>query len=423
MRSAPAGPSTDRPRQVSPHRLAGLALAFVALLATASPAAAAKPVFGIVPQDGALPPTADLDMMPGGGVGGMRTMLSWATVEHNRGTYNWSQIDPLIRETTNRGIQPFVFIYGTPEWAAKLDGRPCSGGECAVYPPKTQATREAFRAFAAAAAARYGPDGSFWKAPIPREDPYAEAPPDPCDVDPEACIPEPPPTPPPVPPFPEPLPTEPPCQCTEPHPIVVWQIWNEQNSSKYFAPQVNVPKYAALLKSAAAGIRSVDPAAEIVLGGMWGPNSARQVVNTTRDYLNKLYALGAAEDFDSIAIHPYANNADLSVAQLESAHRLAAKHGDPDAGLWVTEVGWAARGPQDNPYVKGLNGQARVLSRALSEYKRKARTLHLRGVFWYSWRDIKGGDAICDWCGNAGLRTKRGEPKPAWEAFVRVARG
>ena len=33
--------------------------------------------------------------------------------------------------------------------------------------------------------------------------------------------------------------------------------------------------------------------------------------------------------------------------------------------MWVTEVGWAARGPRDNPYVKGLNGQARVLTRAL----------------------------------------------------------
>jgi hypothetical protein len=225
-----------------------------------------------------------------------------------------------------------------------------------------------------------------------------------------------------VPPFPEPLPTEPPCGCTEPSPVVVWQIWNEQNSPKYFAPKVNVRRYAAMLKAAAAGIRSVDPAAEIVLGGMWGPNSAREVVTTTRDYLTKLYALGAAEDFDSIAIHPYANNAKLSVAQLRSARRLLVRQRDRGAAMWVTEVGWAARGPGDNPYVKGLNGQARVLARALSEYRRRARTLKLRGVFWYSWRDKKGGETICDWCGHAGLRTKRGEPKPAWKAFVRVAR-
>jgi hypothetical protein len=398
------------------------ALAFVAMLALAVPAGAKQPVFGIVPQDGGLPPAADLDMMPAGGVGGMRVMISWAYVERSRGAYDWSSADQIIRETTNRGIQPFVFLYGTPDWAAKIDGRDCAT-DCAVYAPRTQQTREAFGAFATAAAARYGPEGAFWKAPILRgDDPYGESPADPCDTNPELCVPEPPPTPPPPIPTP-PLPTEPPCACTEPSPIRIWQMWNEQNSSKYFAPKVNVASYAALLKAGAAGVRSVDPEAEIVLGGMWGPNSAREVVTTTRAYLDKLFALGAADDFDSVAIHPYANNAELSVAQLESARRLLDRHGDRKAGMWVTEVGWAARGPSDNPYVKGLDGQARVLARALSEYKRKARSLRLRGVFWYSWRDLKGGNSICDWCGNAGLRTKQGEPKPAWEAFVRVARG
>jgi hypothetical protein len=399
------------------------ALAFVAMLALAAPAGAKQPVFGIVPQDGALPTAADLDMMPAGGVGAMRSMISWAYVERNRGTYDWGATDQIIRETTNRGIQPFVFLYGTPDWAAKIDGRDCST-DCAVYPPKTPETREAFGAFAAAAAARYGPGGDFWEAPVLREDdPYGENPVvDPCSPDPELCIPEPPPNPPAPVPTP-PLPTEPPCACTEASPITVWQMWNEQNSPKYFAPKVNVARYAALLKAGAAGIRSVDPAAEIVLGGMWGPNSAREVVTTTRKYLQKLFSLGAAADFDSVAIHPYANNADLSVAQLESARRLLDRHGDRKAGMWITEVGWAARGPSDNPYVKGLDGQARVLSRALSQYKRRARSLRLRGVFWYSWRDLKGGDSICDWCGHAGLRTKRGEAKPAWDAFVKVARG
>ena len=403
------------------------ALAIAGLLAMAGPASAKKPIWGIVPQDGGLPPASDLDVMTGGGVTGMRTMIPWGAVEHDRGTYDWTNTDQVIRETTNRGITPFVFLYGTPTWAAKVDGRKCPPETCAVYPPRTDETRKAFGDFAAAAAKRYGPDGTFWRAPLsPRadDDPYGEGAADPCAVNPELCVPEPPPTPPPPDPVPDPpLPTEPPCKCSEAHPITVWQIWNEQNSPKYFAPRVDVPRYAALLKAAADGIRSADPDAEIVLGGMWGPNSARQVVTTTKAYLNELFDLGAADDFDSVAIHPYANNADQSVAQLQSARRLLDKHGDRKANIWVTEVGWAARGPRDNPYVKGLDGQARVLTRALSEYKSRARSLRLRGVFWYSWRDLKGGEAICDWCGNAGLRTKKGEAKPAWDAFVRVARG
>jgi hypothetical protein len=97
--------------------------------------------------------------------------------------------------------------------------------------------------------------------------------------------------------------------------------------------------------------------------------------------------------------------------------------GDRDAGLWVSEIGWAAGGPKSNPYVKGLDGQARILTRALSTYQRKRRSLRLRGVFWYSWRDKKGGDTICEWCGHAGLRAKNGSEKPAWRAFIRLARG
>ena len=40
-----------------------------------------------------------------------------------------------IRETTNRGIQPFLFLYGTPEWAAEIDGR-TAPTRCSVYPPR-----------------------------------------------------------------------------------------------------------------------------------------------------------------------------------------------------------------------------------------------------------------------------------------------
>jgi len=424
------------PSRRGPSRLGRAAFAIAllaALLGLAAPATAtAKPIFGIVPQDGALPSTSDLDLMPGAGIDGMRTMLHWAGIERSPGEYDWSTPDAIIRETTNRGIEPFVFLYGTPEWATQQDGRGCEGGECTVFAPKSKATRDAFGRFAAAAAARYGPGGDFWEAPV---DPPAQTSgadtaiaadgPDSaggCPI-PILCTPEPPPNPPPPPPpVDPPLPTEPPCGCTEPSPIRVWQIWNEMNTPKYFAPKVNVGRYASLLESAADGIRSVDPGAEIVLGGMWGPHSARDVVMPTNDYLKRLYAQGAEDDFDSIAIHPYGNNSEASLAQLRSARRTVRQAGDPKAGMWVTEVGWAGRGPADNPYVKGLIGQARVLTRALTAFKRKARSFNLHGVFWYSWRDKRGGDAICDWCGHAGLRTKKGEPKPAWRAFVRVAR-
>ena len=430
MRTAWPGGSHAPPRALTSRTrsaLGALALVILATLTATAEAPGAKLSFGVVPQDGALPSSSDLDLMPQAGITTMRTMLPWGSIESTPGKYDWTDADTVIRETTKRGIQPLVFLYGTPAWATQRDGRTCAVGSCSVYPPRTAETRVAFRDFAAAAAARYGPGGDFWKAPVsPAIEPAPEGDPGVGGGEPGDCpIPVlcPPPPPPPPPPVPDPpLPTEPPCGCTEPSPIVVWQIWNEMNSSKYFAPKVDVKSYAEMLRSAATGIRSVDPSAEIMLGGMWGPRSAREVVTTNKSYLQRLYALGADDSFDSIAIHPYGNNASASLAQLRSARRIADRAGHRDAGIWVTEVGWAGGGPRSNPYVKGLSGQARILTKAFASYQRNRRDLNLRGVFWYSWRDLKGGDAICDWCGHAGLRTKTGAAKPAWRSFVRAAR-
>jgi hypothetical protein len=206
-------------------------------------------------------------------------------------------------------------------------------------------------------------------------------------------------------------------------PLRVWQLWNEQNSSKYYAPKVDIADYAKLVKAAGKAIKQVDPQADVILGGTWGPESAKSVLPIT-PYLKELYKVkGIKGSFDSLAMHPYAANAGASLAQLTAARAAARRAGDRKVGLWVTELGWAADGPASNPYVKGLEGQAKLLTKTLQKYQKKRAKLNLRGVFWYSWRDKPEGELICDWCGYAGLRALDGSAKPAWDAFVRFATG
>jgi hypothetical protein len=416
------------------------ALALGATLATlalsAGGAAAAKPVFGVVPQDGAVPSESDLRLMPEGGISSIRLLLHWGSVEPVPGTYNWGGIDAMVRETTNRGIQPLFFFYGTPDWAAAQDKRRCS--ECSVYPPKTGRTRGAFSDFVRAAVQRYGPDGAFWKVPNPLRDqteaaagllgpvcglpPLLPECPDEPD-DPNDPVPPPPTEPPPPPPTTEPGPNEAPCGCTVASPIRIWQVWNEQNSPKYFAPKVDVRDYAKLVKSTSKAIKSVDPGAEVMLGGMWGPANASKVVLPLRPYLKELYKVkGIKKHFDSIGLHPYAASTEPSLAQLEVTRQTVRKAGDRKVGIWITELGWAADGPKSNPYVKGLQGQAKLLRKTLGAFERKRKKFNLKGMYWYSWRDKEGGDLICDWCGHAGLRALDGSAKPAWGAFAKVAR-
>ena len=422
------------------RRGAALAAALLGLTLALLPATAtADPVYGVVPQDGAVPEAADLELMPAAGISSVRLLASWATAEPSPGQYNWSTLDAMVRETTNHGIQPYLFLYGTPQWAAEMDGRSCVGNDCSVYAPKSAATRAAFADFSAAIVKRYGPGGDFFKAPVSTR-PVSDLPvetatgssgtsfttaallDDPLCQIPTLC-PDPPPPPPPPPDSPPPPPTEPPCGCTEAHPITVWQIWNEQNSPKYFAPKVNVGSYAKLLAASSAAIKGVDPTAEVVLGGMWGPASAKKVVLPLTPYLTKLYKIDGIEDsFDSIALHPYSSGVSGSIAQLKAARKVMKRAGDGKASMWISELGWAAGGPKNNPYVKGNKGQARLLAGALKAFQKKQRSFRIEGVFWYSWRDKPGGGSICEWCGHAGLRKKDGAAKPAWSAFAKAAK-
>ena len=314
-------------RRPSAGRLRGFAVAGVATIAAtfalAAPATA-QPLYGVVPQDNALPAGEDLELMPSGGVDSIRLMAHWPSAEDIDGIYDWSSLDGMVRESIKRGIDPLPYFFGTPDWAARRDGHSCGRDDCSLYPPSSAETRKAFADFAAAAVERYGPDGDFWKPPV-----QATTSTLPCDL--PIC----PPPPPPPPVSPEPPPTEAPCGCTEPRPIRIWQIWNEQNSPKFFAPAPDVGKYAAMLKAAGDAIHRVDPGADVILGGMWGPQTLKnKVVVPIKEYLSGLYEIGgAAKSFDSVALHPYSQNVAGSLAQLRTAHQVAKRAGDRKVGM------------------------------------------------------------------------------------------
>jgi hypothetical protein len=201
-----------------------------------------------------------------------------------------------------------------------------------------------------------------------------------------------------------------------------WQIWNEQNSGKYYAPAPDPAAYARIVADASAAIRARDPNAEIVLGGMWGPPGAHSVTPVDA-YLRRLYAVpGSKATFDAIALHPYHRTVSGVLAQIRAARRVVNRAGDRRVATWITELGWASGGPAGHRLVKSARGQAKVLSksfRALLSYRRQWR---LRGITWFSWRDTSVEASDCLWCAFSGLRTQSGAEKPAGRAFRRLAR-
>ena len=105
----------------------------------------AAPVWGVVPQDGELPARGDLELMAGGGVASIRLMATWGEVEPWRGARDWEALDELVRETTSRGIQPLLFLYGTPQWVGAEEGLKVRPRRLLGDPPEPEADDRGIR--------------------------------------------------------------------------------------------------------------------------------------------------------------------------------------------------------------------------------------------------------------------------------------
>ena len=362
------------------RRLAAPSLALVAIClpmalgATDASAKSPRFLFGMIPQQAV--DAHDLESMHTAGVRSLRIALYWSQVEHLPGARDWSQFDAVVAEAARNGVSVLPYLFGSPGWSAIGDGHACTT-DCVIYAPSSDASRARFAGFAADAVRRYGREGSFWEANP--ELPY--------------------------------------------RPIRIWQVWNEMNTSKYFAPAPDAERYAALLVATGQAIRSVDPKADVALGGMWGPRGAHSVVPVV-SYLKALYPIpGVRESFDSLSVHPYGKNRDDVVEQVREVHRVAASFHDRKAAILATELGWASTGPAGHWLVKGRRGQARLLRRSYKALLKREERWRIRGVWWYTWQDTPPeAEFICRWCPGAGLLGINGKRKPAWRAMRKLAK-
>jgi hypothetical protein len=353
-------------------RTAIVAAAFAALL-FAVPAAPAAPIpasfWGINPV--AVPTDAQVKRIAAGGVGSIRVPLDWSSIQPTAGVEpQWDSFDQLVEGPTRQRLQTLPVIWGSPRWVASSPrGLPIGPGQL-----------KAWKAFLRAAVTRYGPGGTYWAE-------HAAGSSDPVPY----------------------------------KPIRIWQIWNEPNFF-YFADPVSPTAYAKLVIASRTAISSVDPGADLLLGGMFGtPAQKPPRAYSAVSFLDRMYQRsGIKRSFDGVALHPYANRAAEVGPQIEGLRATMKANGDKSTGLWITELSWgsAAKGP----FQKGLKGQARELSRAFSMLRDGRNRWRLQGIHWYSLTDDAGPSA-CNFCGSAGLFTAGFQPKPAWARFMAFAGG
>ncbi len=343
--------------------------ASLAITATAGAATVRSEFYGIVQG----PPTAaggaldntDLMGMKAVHVRTDRYLFPWYSVEPQKDSYAWSQQDAFIGALAHQGIRAVPTLWGTPKWV---------GSYIAHLPVDNTTQIQAWQNFLKAVVNRYGPNGFYWTHGY--RDQYGAA--------------------------------------ATPLPITSWQIWNEPNLKKYNVPYPVPKTYGKLVVASHSAIKSVDPKAQIILGGMPGSGD----INAW-DFLNQLYnkVPGIKNDFDAAALHPYASTLQKVQDQIGRFRTVMKNHGDATTPLWISEIAWGSAPPDSRGINKGPQGQAKMLTDSYKMILSHRAGWNIQRLFWYHWRDPKRSQASCTFCSSAALLNYNRTKKPAYTAF------
>jgi hypothetical protein len=337
-------------------------LAISLLMTSAAPAAVRSEFFGIV-QTATLD-DQDVQGMQAAKVRTTRFVLNWGAVEPTLGHFKWDTVDRFVGTLASHGIRVVPSVWGNPGWLP---------GSSSTPPVGAAQAEQRWRIFLQALVARYRSGGTYWTTYYHQRF-GANA---------------------------------------TPLPIQSWQIWNEPNLKKYFAPYPSPGKYARLLQISYPAIKNKDRQARIIAAGMPGYGDV-----TAWTFLSKLYAVaGIKAYFDAVALHPYGSTLDQVKTEIQRVRSVMTKRGDAATPLWIDEIAWGSAPPDGHGINKGLSGQATMLKGAFKMILTHRAAWNVEHLFWYHWRDPRRSRAMCSFCATAGLLRFDRTAKPAMKAF------
>ncbi len=304
-----------------------------------------------------------------GGVGWVREDFPWATLEPNRGSYDWTRTDALMAAAAATGLDVLGILDYSARWASS---DPSGAGE-EHFAPRDPAD---YAAFAAAVVNRYGRGGAFWST---RTD-------------------------------------------LTPRPLTAVELWNEPYGFWSWKPDPDPAAYARLARAAALAIKAVHPEVKILISG--------EALQARRDdalvpWLDRVLDADPSlpKLVDAYSVHPYpwprnrgpydeSNRWNFGLVQ-RSYQAAVARHAA--LPIWITEIGWST--------ASGLPGEA-VSEETQARYFKEALERvfgewgsYVDRVFVYSF-DRSNADAT-DREGNYGLRRADDSLKPAWDAITK----
>lgn len=212
--------------------------------------------------------------------------------------------------------------------------------------------------------------------------------------------------------------------------VHTWEIWNEPNIQRFWLPAPNPTQYTKLLKDTASSIRSSDPNAIIVSGGLAElAGDSSDILPAT--YLSQIYANGGGPYFDVVADHPYtypyppSSGGNDGWKRLAELHSIMESRGDTSKKIWVTEFGAPTGGPGGTVGIssKVIDGkssdhvsealQTVIIADSIQKFKS---TEWLGTYFIYSYKDLSSDQSSIE--NHFGVLRSDGSKKSSYTAIM-----
>src|SRR3954447_2052342 len=193
-------------------------------------------------------------------------------------------------------------------------------------------------------------------------------------------------------------------------PVTTYEIWNEPNGPWFWHPAPDRAVYADIYLKAREAIKSVDPDATVVVGGL--------VADAT--FVERMYAARPElrGNVDAIGWHSYAPTPAGIFRAVRGLRQTLERLGDADVPINITELGWPTHGTGKDAKPIVVSEDARAASLEVTAEALARSDCNVDAVIPYTWTTPeKDVDNEEDWY---GIPHPDGSATPTSDAIARV---
>ncbi len=293
----------------------------------------------------------ELRMIKAAGLSYVRFVIPWAAVEKGKGSFVWGYFDRFVKRLRRHGLKAVIVIGGGhPSYTGTMkapDGN-IDHTDTYILAPSTDEHRKAFTHYAVEMIKHFGSKD------------------------------------------------------------IVWEIWNEPDQDRFWAPKSNVEDYAALANDACWAMRKEAPKAKIIGPGM--ADTPGQWGVLLPGFLGTVLKSPVVDCLDAVSVHPYRDyvkppesvtEAYKNLRKFIAAHTEETKRKLP---VLATEWGFTM-------YDVTAEEQAAFLLRSFMLNSLNKIPLSI----WYEWRDARKGEKDPE--AHFGLLELNRKPKQSYKAL------